>query len=109
MQPAVQLYQQEASRVRRDQLILEHLSLVRHAMGRLAARLPAGVDVENVESAGVLGLVEAANRFDPERGILFATYAYTRIRGAMLDELRRNSFLPQQILEKISGIRGAYA
>jgi RNA polymerase sigma factor for flagellar operon FliA len=87
---------------------LSNLPLVRHAVGRLAARLPSGVDVENLESAGVVGLVEAANRFNPERGIKFETYAYTRIRGAMLDELRRNSFLPQHVLENLASVRRAY-
>jgi RNA polymerase sigma factor for flagellar operon FliA len=106
--PGAQLYQKEATKARRDQLILSHLPLVRHAIGRLAARLPSGVDVENLESAGVVGLVEAANRFDPERGIKFETYAYTRIRGAMLDELRRNSFLPQHVLENLASVRRAY-
>jgi RNA polymerase sigma factor for flagellar operon FliA len=108
MQTGTQLYQQEAIKARRDELILNHLSLVRHAIGRLAARLPSGVDVENIESAGVVGLVEAANRFDPERGVKFETYAYARIRGAMLDELRRSSLLPQQMLENLAIIRRAY-
>jgi RNA polymerase sigma factor for flagellar operon FliA len=70
--------------------------------------LPPGVDIENLESAGTLGLVEAANKFDPERGIKFETYAFTRIRGAILDELRRNCPLPQHILERIARVRKAY-
>jgi len=81
---------------------------VRHILGRLVAQLPPGVDVENLESAGTLGLVEAANKFDPERGIKFETYAYTRIRGAILDELRRNCPLPQHVLERVARVRKAY-
>ena len=108
MQTGTQLYTQEAAKTRRDQLILAHLPLVKHAIGRLLGRLPSGVDAENLESAGVLGLVEAANRFDPERGVKFETFAYLRIRGAVVDEMRRNSCLPQQVLEQVGSVRRAY-
>jgi RNA polymerase sigma factor for flagellar operon FliA len=101
-------YRQEAAKLRRDQLILDHLHLVKHAIGRLVDRLPTGIDSENLESAGILGLVEAANRFDPERGVKFETYAYLRIRGAVVDEMRRNSCLPQQMLEQVASVRRAY-
>jgi RNA polymerase sigma factor for flagellar operon FliA len=56
-----QAYQQAAATARREELILSHLGLVRHVLGRLLVRLPAGLDVENLEAAGLLGLVEAAN------------------------------------------------
>jgi RNA polymerase sigma factor for flagellar operon FliA len=69
--------------------------------------LPYGTDLENLEAAGTLGLVEAANRFEPERGIHFKTFAYTRIRGAIFDELRRNCPLPQDLLERIAQVRQA--
>jgi RNA polymerase sigma factor for flagellar operon FliA len=103
-----QPYTQLAEQSRRNELIESHLGLVRHILGKLVAQLPPGVDVENLESAATLGLVEAANRFDPERGIKFETYAYTRIRGAVLDELRRNCPLPQHVLERVALIRQAY-
>jgi RNA polymerase sigma factor for flagellar operon FliA len=87
---------------------MAHLPMVRHIVGKLLAQLPTGMDVENLEAAGTLGLVEAANNFDPERGIKFDTYAFTRIRGAVLDELRRNSPLPQQMMERVSKLRKVY-
>jgi RNA polymerase sigma factor for flagellar operon FliA len=108
MEQAKRAYNAVTQKERRDQLIVEHLSLVRHLVGKLAAELPTGVDLENLESAGVLGLVEAAHRFDPERGTQFKTYAYTRIRGAVLDELRRNSPLPQHMLQQMARVRQAY-
>ncbi|HTU89395.1 MAG TPA: sigma-70 family RNA polymerase sigma factor [Gemmataceae bacterium] len=108
MQQAKRVYDAVAQKDRRDRLIVEHLTLVRHLVGKLAAELPPGVDMENLESAGVLGLVEAAHRFDPERGIQFKTYAYTRIRGAVLDELRRNCPLPQHMLQQVARVRQAY-
>ncbi|GBD35321.1 RNA polymerase sigma-D factor [bacterium HR36] len=103
-----QLYQHHLDRQRRDELILSHLYLVRHVVGKLAARLPPEVDHENLEAAGVLGLVEAATHFDPSRGVQFKTFAYFRIRGAILDELRRNSPLSQEVLKKLGRIRAAY-
>lgn len=89
-------------------MILDHLWLVRHIVGKLAVHLPPRTDVENLESAGTLGLVEAATKFDPGRGVQFQTFAYTRIRGAVLDELRRNCPLPQQVLEQVAKVREAY-
>lgn len=105
---AAQLYQRQMDQRRRDELILQHLPLVKHVIGRMLAQLPPHVDVENLESAGVLGLVEAAAKFDPSRNAQFKTFAYFRIRGAILDELRRNSPLPQHVLNRIAIVRRAY-
>jgi RNA polymerase sigma factor for flagellar operon FliA len=105
---AVQAYTQIAAKTQRDELILSHVPLVRHVLGRMIGQFPDNVDMENLESAGLLGLVEAANNFDPERGVKFKTYAYTRIHGAIIDELRRNCPLPQHVLERIALLRKAY-
>lgn len=109
MSSPVEAYQTTRARQTRDELVLAHLPLVRHTLGRLLAQLPPGVDQENLISAGTLGLVEAAAKFDPERGVKFEIYATWRIRGAVLDELRRNCPLPQQLLERIALIRRAHA
>jgi RNA polymerase sigma factor for flagellar operon FliA len=101
-------YNQQSVQNQRQQLILTHLSLVRHIIGRLKVKFPRGTDLENLEAAGVLGLVEAANRFDPQRGSRFETFAYLRIRGAVFDELRRNCPLPQHLLEQITKVRAIY-
>jgi len=89
----------------RDRLIIEHLSYVRHILGKMLGGLPDYVDSENLESAGILGLVEAAGQYDPSRGTAFTTFAHQRIRGAILDELRRNCPVPQGILQNWSIIR----
>jgi RNA polymerase sigma factor for flagellar operon FliA len=102
---SAQVYQEGRTNAQRDELILGHLGLVRHILGRLAAKLPHGIDLENLEAAGTLGLVEAANRFQPERGIHFKTFAYTRIRGAIYDEMRRNCPFPQELLERVAQVR----
>ncbi len=93
---------------RKDKLIMSHLPLVKHVIGRIMVELPAGVDLENLQSAGILGLVEAANKFDPSKNTQFKTFAYLRVRGAILDELRRNCPLPQHVLERVAKIRKAY-
>ncbi len=101
-------YQRAATQKRRDELIVSHLPLVKHVIGKVVGELPPGVDLENLESAGVLGLVEAAAKFDPDRNAQFKTFAYLRVRGAILDELRRNCPLPQHMIEKVTRIRKAY-
>jgi RNA polymerase sigma factor for flagellar operon FliA len=107
MEAVAQAYRQVAVRHSRDQLIVDHLEFVRHLLGRITCGLPGGVDIENLEAAGILGLVEAAGQFDPSRGVAFKTFAYPRIRGAILDELRRNCPLPQHMLQRWTRIRHA--
>lgn len=105
MQSSIQQYKRVADQQLRDRLVVEHLQYVRHVLGRIAAHFPQHVDRENLESAGVLGLVEAAGKFDASRGVEFKRYAYPRIRGAILDELRRNCPIPQHMLERISLVK----
>jgi RNA polymerase sigma factor for flagellar operon FliA len=106
---AIHCYQKTRRQSDRDELIVQHLGFVKHVLGRMLLQLPVRVDRENLESAGIMGLVEAAGAFDPDRGVAFTTFAYSRVRGAMLDELRRNCPLPQQMLERWSRLRVAYA
>ncbi|MCA9066213.1 MAG: sigma-70 family RNA polymerase sigma factor [Planctomycetaceae bacterium] len=105
MESAVRAYNQVCRMDLRDQLILEHLPYVRHILGRMISGLPDHVDDDNLESAGILGLVEAAGQYDPTRGVAFTTFAYRRIRGAILDELRRNCPLPQNMLQTWAVLR----
>lgn len=72
----------------RDRLVREHAGLVKHIASRMAVMLPRHVDMEDLIHDGVLGLMDAINRFDPARGIQFKTFASTRIRGSILDALR---------------------
>jgi RNA polymerase sigma factor for flagellar operon FliA len=103
----LQEYSRTVDQTTRDELVLKHLWLVRHLMGKLTARLPSGVDVENLESAGMLGLVEAADRYDSSRGVDFKTFASLRIRGAIVDEARRNCPLPQEVMHRVALITKA--
>lgn len=108
MDAGVEAYRQVSRRQERDALILAHVGLVRHVLARTLVNLPQRIDRENLESAGMLGLVEAAGQFDPNRGVSFATYAVPRIHGAIVDELRRNCPLPQSMLQKWNRIQEAY-
>ncbi len=108
MEAAVKAYQSVTQKEFRDRLVLEHLGLVRHVLGRVVAGLPSMIDVDNLDSAGVVGLVEAAAQFDPSQGVAFATFAYHRVRGSILDELRRNCPLPQHVLERWNQIKSAW-
>jgi RNA polymerase sigma factor FliA len=105
LETAVKAYRRVCQADQRDQLIIDHLPYVRHILGRMLTALPDYVDNDNLESAGTLGLVEAAGQFDPARGVAFTTFAFQRIRGAILDELRRNCPVPQQMLQQWAFIR----
>lgn len=78
----------------REELVAAYAQLVRHVAGRLAMGMPSQVDVEDLESYGLFGLMEAIERFDPGRGVKFETYAMTRIRGAIIDGLRADTWAP---------------
>ncbi len=107
MGTAAQTYRSVSRELMRDELIVQHVDFVRHVLSKMIASLPNGVDAENLESAGILGLVEAAQQFEPSRGVAFKTFAYPRIRGAIIDELRRNCPLPQQMLKAVAEVRRA--
>ena len=81
----------------RHQLLDQYLGLVHHSAHQLARRISRDVEVEDLIGAGTVGLVQALEGFDPERGLAFSTYAMPRIRGAMLDELRQRDWMPRTI------------
>lgn len=85
----------------RERLILEHVPLLHHVVGRLAVDLPSRVDRDDLVGYGMVGLIAAADGFDPGRGLQFSTFAYPKIRGAILDELRKQDFLPRGRREKV--------
>jgi|SRR5689334_9975200 len=75
----------------RDRLVLEHIPLLKHIVGRMLA--PAGVERDDLYGIGMLGLIAAADSWDASRGLKFSTYAYHKVRGAILDELRKQDVL----------------
>lgn len=93
----------------RDRLVEEYLPLVRHVVGRIALRLPDHVDTEELFQVGSMGLLHASRGFDPSRGVSFKTYAFSLIRGAILDELRRLDLLPRSTREKVRELEACAA
>lgn len=90
-------YLQRGARRHRDLLVLHYVSLVRQIAGRLGTRLPAHVELADLTQAGVFGLMDAIERFEPALGVRFETYAAQRIRGAILDELRAQDWVPRAV------------
>lgn len=84
----------------RNILIEEHLPIVKYVAERLFVKLPHSVDVDDLTSAGIFGLVDAIDRFDIERGVKFETYCTNRIRGAILDELRALDWVPRLVRQR---------
>ena len=89
------------TRAERDRLIEQYLPLVRHVVARMAIRWPASSTADDFFSAGVLGLMHAATTFDAARGASFKTFAYTAIRGAILDEVRRLDPVPRSRRDRL--------
>src|SRR5690349_22534239 len=83
-----------------ERLLLEHLPIVRFLARRIHERLPQHVDIEDLVSAGVVGLMDAFSKFDPEKKVQFRSYAQFRIRGAILDSLRTLDWSPRDLRRK---------
>lgn len=81
----------------RDEMVARYLPLVRVVVGRLSLLLPPQVEWDELESYGLIGLLDAVDRFDSAKGLKFETYAYTRIRGAVLDGLRAQAWAPRLV------------
>jgi RNA polymerase sigma factor for flagellar operon FliA len=87
----------EKDPVARDSLIEHYMTLVYQTAERMAKNLPSFIDVNDLISAGTMGLIDAINRFEPEREIKFSTYCSTRVSGSILDELRRLDWAPRLV------------
>jgi RNA polymerase sigma factor FliA len=91
----------------RDRLILTYAPLVKYVAGRIGSGLPAHVDDEDLVSYGLLGLIGAIERYDPERDVKFETYAVARIRGQIIDELRAMDWVPRSVRARARDIERA--
>jgi RNA polymerase sigma factor for flagellar operon FliA len=88
----------------RNRLIIEYSPLIRFIAHRIAVRLPPNVEIEDLMNAGVIGLMDAIDKYDPSRDNRFKTYAEFRIRGAILDELRSQDWVPRSVRDKAKKI-----
>lgn len=92
----------------KKKLIENHLSIVDYVSSRLAVGLPKNVSKDDLASNGVMGLIDAIEKFDYKRGLQFETYASWRVRGAILDGLRQGDWVPRSVREKAKKIEEAY-
>src|SRR5512145_3527359 len=102
-------YKRTGDQALRDRLILTYAPLVKYVAGRLGSGLPAHVDEGDLVSYGLLGLIGAIERYDPDREIKFETYAIARIKGAIIDELRALDWVPRSVRARARDIERAIA
>jgi RNA polymerase sigma factor for flagellar operon FliA len=102
-------YHRSPSRQARDRLILQYSPLVKYVAGRVAVGLPQSVEQADLVSYGIFGLIDAIEKFDPGRGFKFETYAISRIKGAILDELRSIDWVPRSVRAKGRAVERAFS
>jgi len=100
-------YGESCDHDQRDRLVLHYAPLVKYVAGRVGTGLPAHVDVADLIQSGIFGLVDAIEKFEPERGLKFETYAMQRIRGAILDDLRSQDWVPRSVRSRARDVERA--
>jgi RNA polymerase sigma factor for flagellar operon FliA len=93
----------------KNHLLTEHMPLVKRLAHQMKAKLPASVEVDDLVQAGMIGLLDAISRYEEDHGAQFETYAVLRIRGAMLDELRSNDWMPRSTRQNMRKVEQAMA
>ncbi len=101
-------YKETGNPALREKLIIKYSSFVKYVAGRMAVNLPSNVEYDDLVGYGVFGLMDAIDKYDPDRKIKFKTYAKTRIRGAILDELRMLDWTPRSVRQKSRSLQRAY-
>jgi len=93
----------------RDRLIAQYAPLVKTIAGRMALRLPQHISQDDLKSSGIMGLLDAIDKYDPDKGVEFKSYAEFRIRGAMIDELRSMDWVPRSVRRNAKKLSEAYS
>ena len=102
-------YKGDGTHDARERLILHYSPLVKFVAGRVAAGLPQNIEQSDLVSYGIFGLIDAIDKFDPGRGFKFETYAISRIKGAIIDELRSIDWVPRSVRAKARAVERAYS
>jgi RNA polymerase sigma factor for flagellar operon FliA len=92
----------------KERIVLEHTPLIRYIVNRIAVRLPSHIDLDDLHNTGVIGLMDAIEKYDPEKNCKFKTYAEFRIKGAILDQLRSLDWVPRSVRQKSRRLERAY-
>jgi RNA polymerase sigma factor for flagellar operon FliA len=108
MEPLWTEYKEHGSTNARDKLLAEYTPIVRYTAQRMAVNLPRDVQLGDLIGAGVMGLIKALESFDQTRDVKFETYATHKIRGAILDDLREQDWVPRSIRQKAKTVKNAY-
>ncbi|NLZ53685.1 MAG: FliA/WhiG family RNA polymerase sigma factor [Thermoanaerobacteraceae bacterium] len=93
----------------RDKIIENYIPLIKHIVNRMNLNLPPYLEYEDLISYGVFGLIQAIDRYDAKKGIKFETYAYSRIKGSIIDELRKIDWIPQGVRKKAKILQNAFS
>ena len=94
---------------KKEELILKYAPLIKYIANRIAARLPVHIDIHDMINSGVLGLMDAIEKFNPDKGVKFETYAEYRIKGAILDSLRAMDWVPRSVRKVSTMLENTYA
>ncbi|MHB8304433.1 MAG: sigma-70 family RNA polymerase sigma factor, partial [Vulcanimicrobiaceae bacterium] len=92
----------------REEIVHKYLHLVKYVAGRISVNLPPNVEINDLINDGILGLIDAIEKYDDERGVKFETYAITRINGAILDALRSLDWVPRAVRQRAREVERAY-
>lgn len=103
----IEFFKDKTNKKVRDALIVQYIYLTRYVVGRVKVSLPPTFSVEDISSYGVEGLIDAIEKFSPDKGARFETYALMRIRGNIIDKIRSQDFLPRSARRKIKDIKDA--
>ncbi|MEK6590081.1 MAG: FliA/WhiG family RNA polymerase sigma factor [Nitrospinota bacterium] len=112
MNPYIEQYSHKSKKMstaEKDSLIIEYSPLIRYIALRIAVRLPPHIEIDDLISAGVIGLIDAIEKYDPSKETKFRTYAEIRIKGAILDELRSLDWVPRTVRQRANNLASAYA
>src|SRR5271170_8482491 len=105
-------YKEEPNKLtpqQKDKLIMEYAPLIKFIAQKIAVRLPSNIELDDLISSGVIGLMDAIEKYDPTRDNKFKTYAEFRIRGAILDELRAQDWVPRSVRDKAKLLDRTYS
>ena len=105
-------YKEEPNKLtpqQKDKLIMEYAPMIKYIAQKIAVRLPSNIELDDLISSGVIGLMDAIEKYDPSRDNKFKTYAEFRVRGAILDELRAQDWVPRSVRDKAKLLDRTYA
>ena len=100
--------QDKTNKILRDKLIVQYIYLTRYVIGRIKVNLPPSFSYEDILSYGIEGLIDAVEKYSPNKGAKFETYALMRIRGSIIDKIRANDWLPRTVRRKIKEVKDTY-